>query len=62
MPGGRWSALRGEGDDVVAEVELLYDVRVRCHTDVRVMGSHPARVVDVYPDARGRVVSTGGRR
>ena len=62
MLGGTWSVLRGEGDDVVVEVELLGDVGVRYHADVRVIGSHPTRVVDVCPDARGRVVSTGGRR
>jgi hypothetical protein len=41
---GAWSALRAEGDDVVVEVELLGDVGVRYHADVRLMGSHPIRV------------------
>ncbi len=45
MLGGMWSALRGEGDDVVAEVELLCDVSVGYHADVRVMRSPPTRVV-----------------
>ena len=44
MLGGTWSVLRGEGDDVVVEVELLGDAGVRYHADVRVMGSHPTRV------------------
>jgi hypothetical protein len=37
-------------------------VSVGYHADVRVMTSHPTRGIDVCPDARGRVVSTGGRR
>ena len=61
MLGGIWSALRGEGDDMLVEVELLGDVGVRYHADVRVIGSHPTRVVDVCPDARGVMVSTGVR-
>jgi hypothetical protein len=45
MPGGRWSELRGGDDDVVADVELLCDVSVGYHADVRVMRSPPTRVV-----------------
>ena len=61
MPGGEWSVLGGEGDEEIADVELLCDVSVGYHADVRVMGSHPTRVTDVCPDARGVMVSTGVR-
>ena len=45
MPGGEWSVLGGEDDEVIADVELLCDVSVGYHADVRVMRSLPTRVV-----------------